>query len=257
MMRINNLKQTIKDGGYAIGTFVKSTDPAIVEILGFSGLDFFVLDNEHVAMSRDSMVNMLRSADASGIVPIVRVRENKQVEILQALDSGALGVQVPNVDTKEEALSLIESVKYSPLGKRGFSPTTRAAAYGLLDKNAYVRLSNEQTLVVAHCETVTCMDNLDDILTLENLDVIFIGPMDLSQSLGVMGEANHPKVLESIDLIIRKVIKAKKAVGIVSSPAQAQDYIARGVQYLLVSTDQGMVSTAAQKIVKDIKEGSK
>lgn len=255
MMRSNKLKRMIREGGYAIGTFVKSNDPAVVEILGYSGLDFFVLDNEHVAMSRDSMVNMIRSADSAGIVPIVRVRENRQVEILQALDSGALGVQVPNVDTKEEAAELVESVKYSPIGKRGFSPTTRAAAYGLLDKKSYVALSNDETLVVAHCETVKCMENLDEILELEHLDVVFIGPMDLSQSLGVMGQADHPKVVESIDYIIKKVINAKKAVGIVSSPAQAQDYISRGVQYLLVSTDQGMISSAAQKIVKDIKGG--
>ncbi len=254
MIRKNKLKQLIKDGGFAVGTFVKSNDPAIAEILGFSGLDFIVLDNEHVAMSRDSMINMIRSADSTGIVPIVRVRENRPVEILQALDAGALGVQVPNVDTKDEAASLIESVKYNPIGKRGFSPTTRAAAFGLMDKKEYVALSNQETLVVAHCETTTCMENLDEILTLEYLDVIFIGPMDLSQSLGVMGEANHPKVVESIELIINKVIGAGKAVGIVSSPAQADDYIKKGVQYLLISTDQGMIASTAQKIVADIKK---
>jgi len=254
MIRKNKLKQLIREGGYAVGTFVKSNDPAVAEILGYSGLDFIVLDNEHVAMSRDSMINMIRGADTAGIVPIVRVRENRPVEILQALDSGALGVQVPNVDTKEEAAALIESVKYNPIGKRGFSPTTRAAAYGLMDKKEYVALSNQETLVVAHCETTTCMDNLDEILTLDHLDVIFIGPMDLSQSLGVMGDASHPKVVESIEMIIRKVINAGKAVGIVSSPAQANDYIAKGVQYLLISTDQGMIASAAQKIVADIKK---
>lgn len=254
MIRKNKLKQLIREGGYVIGTFVKSNDPANAEILGFSGMDFIVLDNEHVAMSRDSMVNMIRGADSAGIVPIVRVRENRPVEILQALDSGALGVQVPNVDTKDQAVALVESVKYNPIGKRGFSPTTRAAAYGLMDKKEYVALSNQETLVVAHCETTTCMENLDEILTLDHIDVIFIGPMDLSQSLGVMGEANHPKVVESIEMIIKKVLSVGKAVGIVSSPAQASEYIAKGVQYLLISTDQGMIAASAQKIVADIKK---
>lgn len=253
MIRVNAIKQIIKDGGYAVGSFVKSNDPSIVEILGYSGLDFIVLDNEHVAMSRDSMVNMIRSADTTGIVPIVRVRENRSVEILQALDSGALGVQVPNVDTYEQAFDLVQSVKYNPIGKRGFSPTTRAAAYGLMDKKAYVSMSNQETLVVAHCETTTCMENLEKILELEYLDVIFIGPMDLSQSLGVMGEANHPKVVESIDWIIKTVLKANKAVGIVSSPGEAKAYIEKGVQYLLISTDQGMIASSAQKIVSEIK----
>ncbi|RQD71201.1 MAG: 2-dehydro-3-deoxyglucarate aldolase [Tindallia sp. MSAO_Bac2] len=250
MIRKNNVKEIIKSGKSAVGTFLKSNDPSIAEVVGLAGFDFFVLDNEHVAMSRDSMVNMLRAADAVGVDPIVRVRENATVEILQALDAGALGVQVPNVDTKQEAQDVISAVKYTPIGKRGFSPTTRAAGYGFMDKKEYVETSNEETLVVCHCETVQCIENLDAILTLDHLDVIFIGPMDLSQSLGVMGEANHPKVLESIDLIINKVKKANKAVGIVSAPSKVQEYIDRGVQYLLVGTDQGMIAAGAAQTLK-------
>ena len=249
-MRNNKVKQIIKNGENAVGTFIKSNDPAVAEIIGLAGFDFFVLDNEHVAMSRDSMVNMIRAANVVGIDPIIRVRENATVEILQALDAGALGVQVPNVDTKQEAADVISAVKYTPIGKRGFSPTTRAAGYGFTDKKEYVQKSNEETLVVCHCETVTCMENLDEILQLEHLDVIFIGPMDLSQSLGVMGEANHPKVLESIDVIINKVKKSNKAVGIVSPASKVQEYIDRGVQYLLVGTDQGMIAGSAAQTLK-------
>jgi 4-hydroxy-2-oxoheptanedioate aldolase len=255
MIRENKLKKIIKDGGYAIGTFVKMNDPASVEILGLSGLDFFVLDNEHVAMNRESMTNIVRAADAADIVPIVRVRENYQVEILQALDAGALGVQVPNVDTKEQAEYMVDSVKYNPIGKRGFSPTTRAAAYGLSDKKEYVKKSNENTLIVSHCETVECIKNLDDILKIKEIDVIFIGPMDLSQSLGVIGEANNPKVIEAIDLIIEKVKAANKAIGIVSTPEKAPEYIKRGVQYLLISTDQGMIASTAKQILKVVEGG--
>lgn len=257
MLRENVVKKKIKEGGYVIGTFVKFSDPSIVEILGLVGFDFFVLDNEHVAMNRESMVSMVRSADVTGIVPIVRVRENRQVEILQALDAGALGVQVPNVDTLEEATSVVNSVKYNPVGKRGFSPTTRAAAYGLNDIKEFVKESNENTLIVSHCETVDCINNLDAILKLEQIDIIFIGPMDLSQSLGVTGEANHPKVIEAIELIINKCKAANKAVGITSTPEKAAEYIKRGVQYLLISTDQGMVVSAGKNIIKIVNENAK
>ena len=253
MMRENSVKKKIKNGEYVIGTFVKMNDPSSVEILGLAGFDFFVLDNEHIAMNRESMVNMIRAAGSVNIVPIVRVRENNQVEILQVLDAGALGVQVPNVNTKEEAQYLIDSVKFDPIGKRGFSPTTRAASYGMNPIKKFVEESNANTLVVAHCETVTCMENLDEILKLENLDIIFIGPMDLSQSLGVIGEVNHPKVLESIDMIIKKVLAAGKAVGIVASAAQAEEFIEKGVQYLLISTDQGMIAGAAKQIIQQTK----
>ena len=116
------------------------------------------------------MVRFVRSADVTGIVPIERVRENRQVEILQALDAGALGVQVPNVDTIGDAKSLVNSVKYNPIGKRGFSSTTRAAAYGLFDIKEYVKKSNENTIIVSHCETVDCINNLDEILKLDQMD---------------------------------------------------------------------------------------
>lgn len=257
MIRENILKRKIKEGAFAIGTFVKMNDPSVVEILGLIGFDFFVLDNEHVAMSKESMVSMIRGADVTNIVPIVRVRKNEDVEILQALDAGALGVQVPNVDTEQEALLLAASVKYDPVGKRGFSPSVRAAKYGLLDKKEYVKFANENTLIVSHCETVECVNNLDKILVIPEIDVIFIGPMDLSQSLGVIGEANHPKVLECIDTIIKKTKAAGKAVGIVSTPAQAAEYVARGVQYLLISTDQGMIVSSGQQILKQVKDSTK
>lgn len=253
LIKENKLKKIFKEGGYAIGTFVKFNDPSIAEILGVVGYDFFVLDNEHVTMNRESMVDMIRGANTTDIVPIVRVRKNEDVEVLQALDSGALGVQVPNVDTGEEAATLVRYAKYTPQGTRGFSPSVRAAHYGLMDKFEYVKFANDNTLVVSHCETITCVENLDHILKIPEIDVIFIGPMDLSQSLGVIGQASHPLVLETIDLIIKKVIAAGKVVGIVATADTAQSYIDRGVQYLLVGTDQGMIATSGKNTLKKIK----
>lgn len=253
MLRKNNVKKIIKEGGYAVGTFVKISDPSVVEILGLIGFDFFVLDNEHVSMNKETMVSMIRGADSTGIVPIVRVRKNADVEVLQALDSGALGVQVPNVDSFEQAENLVSYVKYNPIGKRGFSPSVRAAHYGLYDKKEYVKDANENTLIVSHCETVECVNNLDEILKVSEIDVIFIGPMDLSQSVGVIGDAKHHKVIECIDTVIEKTKAAGKAVGIVSTVEEAHDYIKRGVQYLLISTDQGMIVSAGSQIIKKIK----
>jgi len=254
MIKENKLKKIIKNGGFVLGTFVKFNDPSIAEILGLVGYDFFVLDNEHVTMNRESMVEIIRGANTTDIVPIVRVRKNEDVEVLQALDSGAMGVQVPNVDTPEEASNLVQYSKYTPVGSRGFSPSVRAAHYGQMDKIEYVKFANENTLIVSHCETVTCVENLDEILKIPEIDVIFIGPMDLSQSLGVIGQATHPKVVKTIETVIKKVKASGKAVGIVSTAEKAKDYIAKGVQYLLVGTDQGMVAAAAKNNIKKIKE---
>jgi 4-hydroxy-2-oxoheptanedioate aldolase len=256
-LRKNAVKKALKEGKVCIGTFVKMSDPSSVEILGLAGFDFFVLDNEHVAMNREAVTNLLRASDISGIVPIVRVRENTPVEIMQALDAGALGVQVPNVDTYEEAKLAVESFKYAPKGSRGFAPTHRAAAYGFMDKLEYIRMANEEILTIIHCETMKSFENLDKILKLEELDVVFIGPMDLSQSLGadIIGRDNHPRLLEVIDSIIEKVTRAGKTVGTVaSSPEAAKKLVEKGVKYIPVSSDQGMIGQVAKKIISELKK---
>ena len=254
MIRENKIKKILKNGGNVIGTFVKMNDPASVEILGLVGFDFIVVDNEHVAMNKDDMFNLIRSADVTGIVPIIRVRENIPVEILQALDAGALGVQVPNVDTKNDVCNVVKSAKYAPIGNRGFSPSNRSAGYGTIDKQQFVKQANDNTLVVCHCESVTSINNLDEILLEEELDVVFIGPMDLSQSLGIIGQANHPKLLESVDVIIKKVLAHDKIVGMVApNTTKVKELIAKGVRYIMISSDQGMIASLGKKYIREIK----
>lgn len=241
-MKCNRLKHTLQHKGNAIGTFVKFCDPASVEILALAGFDFFVLDTEHVGMDRQELLHILRAAEASGITPIVRVKENNQVEILQNLDFGYLGVQVPNVDTPEQAARLVESVKYTPLGNRGLSPSVRACCYGAMPVREYTETANRETLIVSHCETVECVNNLDAILQVDGIDVIFIGPMDLSQSLGIPGETGSKTVQDCIAGIKRKVLASSKALGTTAAtPEAARDLIAQGVQYILLGSDQSMM----------------
>jgi 4-hydroxy-2-oxoheptanedioate aldolase len=243
------VKEKLLRGEAVLGTFIKLYDPTVVELFGLLGFDFFVIDNEHVAMSRERMVGLLRASDISGIVPIVRVRENRPVEILQALDEGALGVMVPQVDHKEEALTAIRSIKYAPAGERGYAPTHRAAGYGTMDPVAYAQMSNEMTLSICYCETVQSMKHLADICSVEDLDVIFIGPLDLSQSLGVIGQPKHPKVVEAMERIIRGVRASGKAVGTIASDMEeAARLIDLGVQYITISSDLGMIGSAGKRL---------
>ncbi len=257
MVRENKVKQKLKNGEVVIGTFVKTTDPSVVEILGNTGMDFFVIDSEHVSYNPETITNLVRASDLTGIVPIVRVKEATAVNIMQALDTGALGYHAPNVDTPEQAEIAVSAGRYAPLGNRGFAPTHRAANYGMMDKQEYIDKANKEILTILHCETMEAVKNLDEILKQEELDVIFIGPMDLSQSLGreVMGQRNHPKLLETIDLIIDKVRKAGKAVGTVAgTPEMAKELIEKGVQYIPMSSDQGMIAGMAKKFVQEMKK---
>lgn len=241
-MRKNMLKEKIRNGESAIGIFVKLTDPAVPELLALAGFDFFVLDTEHVAVDREQLTNIVRAADAAGITPIVRVRENQQVEILQNLDLGYAGVQVPNVDTAQEARDLVSYVKYTPLGVRGLSPSVRACDYGTCGVQEYIDAANDNTMVISHCETKTCVENLDEVLKVEGIDVIFIGPMDLSQSYGVPGNTADPEVKAAIETVTAKTLAAGKAVGTVAgTPEAAKNLIAKGVQYILLASDQGMI----------------
>lgn len=241
-MRENLLKKRLQAGESAIGTFVKLTDPAVPELLALAGFDFFVLDSEHVAVDREQLTNIVRAADAAGITPLVRVRENQQVEILQNLDLGYAGVQVPNVDTPRQARDLVSYVKYTPLGVRGLSPSVRACDYGTCGVQEYIDTANDNTMIVSHCETRECVKNLDEILQVEGIDVIFIGPMDLSQSYGVPGNTAHPAVRDAIATIKAKTLASGKAVGTVAANAEAaKKLIAEGIQYILLASDQGMI----------------
>lgn len=253
-MRQNKLKERIVRGESVIGTFVKINDPLVVEVLALAGFDFFVLDNEHVAMDREQLTNIVRAAEAFGITPLVRVRENQQVEILQNLDLGYMGVQVPNVDTPEQARRMVASVKYTPLGVRGLSPSVRACNYGTCKVPEYIEAANANTMVVSHCETGECVKNLDEILKIDGIDVIFIGPMDLSQSLGCPGDTGCELVKSTIDTIFEKVGKSGKAIGTVAGNVDAaRKLIERGAQYILLSSDQGMILNWGKNTLEQIR----
>ncbi len=253
-MRENALKKKIKNGESAIGTFVKMTDASIPEILALAGFDFFVLDTEHVAVDREQLTNIVRAADAAGITPIVRVRENNQVEILQNLDLGYAGVQVPNVDSPEEARDLVSYVKYTPYGVRGLSPSVRACGYGTCGVQEYIDAANANTMVISHCETKACVECIDEVLKVEGLDVIFIGPMDLSQSYGVPGRPGEPEVQAAIKTVTQKTLAAGKAVGTVAgTPEAAKKLIEQGVQYILLASDQGMIVKWGRNAIAQIR----
>ena len=255
MIRENKIKRMLKEQKSVIGTFVKTNDPAVVEVLGLSGFDFVIIDNEHTAMNIESTVHLIRAANLTGMAPVVRVRENHPAEILQALDAGALGVQVPQVNTKDQAVQVVESVKYAPLGKRGYAASQRSAMYGFMNPAEYAERSNEETLISCYCETAEAIRNLDQILQVEQIDVIFIGPYDLSQALGVLGQTDHPLVLKAIDEITEKVRAANKAVGIIASDAgQAEHWIQKGIHYISLSSDLGMISALGKQYLRHLRK---
>ena len=254
MIKENKVKKMLKEGKSVIGTFVKITDPCTVELISNAGFDVIIIDNEHTSMSKETVVNLIRTADATGIVPITRVRENSRQQILQALDAGSFGVMIPETATKEDVELVVSRAKYAPLGNRGYSASQRSANYGMMNPKEYAELSNANTMVVVYCETMEAINNLDAMLAVEGFDVLFVGPFDLTQALGVIGEPNHPKVLETIDMIVKKVRAAGKAAGIIASDAEkAKALIAQGFQLIIVGSDQNFIQTLGKQYIKAIK----
>ena len=233
---------------------MKITDPAVVEIMGFAGFDFVIIDAEHGPISMENAQNMIRAAETTNITSIIRVANNDESLILRALDIGAQGVEIPQINCKSDALRAVKSVKYSPQGERGVCRYIRAANYSSMDKFKYFKYANKETMIIAHIEGIEGINNLDEILLVSGIDVIFIGPYDLSQSLGVTGEVNHPLVIEKMKEVVLKCKQNKVAVGTFADDVEtAKFWISLGVQYMSFSVDVGILYNANKNIMNKLK----
>jgi len=198
-MRDNLTKRALRDGEAVFGCFVRYPDPTLVEVVTYHGWDFVIFDGEHGTLEPRECENLVRSAELHDVTPIVRVPTNQPHVILRLMDTGAQGLHVPWVGDAEDAERAVRSVKYQPRGQRGLAGV-RAADYGQRGPLAeYVRRANDETLVVVHVETASAVDQVDEIAAVDGIDVVFLGPADLSQSLGVPGEVRHPLVLEHME----------------------------------------------------------
>ena len=215
-MRKNLTKEKIKGGKAAYGVFVPMGCPTIVEIIGHIGFDFVIFDAEHGPMTAESCEHMVRAADCVNLTPIIRVAMNIRQNILRYLDTGALGVLMPQISSGAEVETVIESVKYPPEGRRGLA-AVRAANYGLTGPLAdYVKEANQETMVIIQVETMQAIDNLDEILAVPGTDVIFIGPSDLSSAMGYPGQINHPEVQKMIVYLVNEIRTAGKVAGTIA-----------------------------------------
>jgi len=212
-MRKNSTKEKIKQGGVAYGVFMTGYGPTTVEMLGHIGFDFVILDAEHSPIDIESCENMVRAAESANITPLIRVAINIRQNILRYLDTGAMGVQIPMVENKEDAQAVVESVKYPPEGQRGLAGV-RAADYGIpRPLGEYVKDANRETMTIVQIETVKAAGNIKEILTVPGIDVFFIGPNDLSSAMGYPGQQNHPEVQKLISYLVNEIRAAGKAAG--------------------------------------------
>lgn len=243
------LRYRIGRGDTVFGTFMKLPCPQIVEILGLAGLDFAIFDTEHGPLTFESIEMLTQAAEVAGISPLVRVYENDPALISRALDLGAEGVLVPHMSTSDDAAQLVKASRFHPEGSRGICRYVRAARFSSMDRHEYFRKANQDTLVVAMIEGREGVANLDSILEVPGIDVVFVGPYDLSQALGVPGEISNPIVTDAMSDIAGKAQARKVALGtFADDPETALHWARSGVQFIAVSVDVGLIYQAAKTL---------
>jgi len=200
----NILRERIATGKPIYGTFVTTTDPAMVEIVALAGFDYAIIEAEHAAMGLETMTNHLRAAQARGIGSLVRVPVNAEHEILRVLEAGADGVFVPHVATKAEAEQAVRAARYFPKGSRGVYDNTRAgdySAHGLPGYQEYTDRQNDQVVLVILIEDREGVENIEEIAAVPGIDVIIFGPADLTYSMGLPGTVGHPEIGKAMERV--------------------------------------------------------
>jgi 4-hydroxy-2-oxoheptanedioate aldolase len=249
----NWLKRKLNNKYTVLGPFCKLSEPAIYEIAGLAKFDFAIIDMEHGPISFETAQNLIRTCELVGLSPVIRVPKNEDYFILKALDIGAHGVQVPEINTKEQAQKLVKASRYYPQGNRGVCRFVRAAEYSSKSKEEYFNTANENVVVIAHIEGKEGIDNLSAILDVEGIDIVFIGPYDLSQSLGITGQTNHPKLVNTMKNIVNEAIGKNKIVGtFVESPSVALTWMKQGILYISYSVDVGLILDKFTDVVNSI-----
>jgi 4-hydroxy-2-oxoheptanedioate aldolase len=236
--RANLAKAKLKAGETVYGCFLRYPEPGLAEVMGYHGWDFLAFDAEHGTIEPRTCENLVRAAELRGVTPIVRVTTNQPHVILRLLDTGAQGLQVPWVNSAAEADAAVQAVKYHPRGKRGLA-NMRAADYGQTGTlGEYVRQANQETLIVVQIETAQAVEALPAIAAVPDIDVLFIGPADLSNSLGFPGETTRPEVKAAMDRIVSVAKEARVPLGIqVATATQAREWRDRGARYILCSLE--------------------
>jgi len=214
-MRSRNrvLEKLEKNGPVLIGSPTPMVTPKITELIGRVGFDCIWIDAEHQDMDDHDIFNMCLGARASGAEPMVRLQKGDYWSYFRPLEIGATGIMVPHVKTGEEAELIVRNAKYAPMGLRGIDCVEAPADYGMADPIEYMKWANENTFICVQIEDKEAVPNIDEIAAVEGIDILFIGPSDLSQSFGTPLQFESPKVKEVFDLVASATKKHGKAWG--------------------------------------------
>ena len=227
-MRKNKVKAKLNRGEVAVVLSGQMT-PDIVDWLGPLGFDGVWIEGEHGPVDYKDIPDLTRAADIWGMTSVVRVNQNVPGVIYRTLDVGAQGIVVPHVNTRDEAQEVVKAGKFAPIGERGMFGSRQS--YGV---DNYFAEANDHSLLVVLIEDIVAVNNLDEILTVDDIDVFFVAPSDLAQSMGYIGQVGHPDVAGVIDGALEKIVASGRNPGALATDDNVEAFIAQGVKFLMI-----------------------
>lgn len=244
------MKETI------IGSWINTASPIVAEVMSASGFDFLVVDAEHSAVDMNDCLHLFQAIKAGNpqCIPMVRMPGNAYQDTKRYLDAGAMGVIAPLITTREEAELLIHSVKYPPVGRRGVG-YGRSHGYGF-DFDEYMAKANTDTFVCIQLEHIKAVENIDEIFSVKGINAAFIGPYDLSASMGLTAQFDHPDYERAVQTILDKCREYSIMPGIhvvQPNPHEAQERVKQGFRMIAYSLDITMIGTASREGIKSIR----
>jgi len=248
------VKEKLARGEVVFGSFLQLPTPDVVEIFGMAGFDLVILDSEHGPMGFERLQDMARAADVRGLGTVVRIPAGAHQRILSVLEIETSGVVVPHVNDAEAASAVIREAKYFPLGRRGLATTTRAGDYGTVDIAEYCRRANEGTLVIVQIENLAAADKSAEIAAVEGIDMLLVGPRDMSQSAGEPGNVDHPDVVAAMEKVAASARECGKVAStFAGSLPFAQRALDMGFRTIFYGADTIMMSNAVRDTMQQLR----
>ncbi|SDK98978.1 HpcH/HpaI aldolase family protein [Natronincola ferrireducens] len=250
----NKVKWMLKDKKKTIGAWLQIGSPFTSEIFAKAGFDWLMIDMEHGPGDIMTLISQLQAMSKYGTVPLVRAPWNDFVAIKKILDAGVYGILVPYVNNKKEAEAAVAACRYPTMGVRGVAPSPRAGGFGMNSAN-YLENANNEIMVMVAIETPEAVENIEEIVQVENLDGIFIGPMDLATSMGSFCNPNSQEVKEAISKVEKAVLKTDKFLGTVAGNIeQATVLYEKGYSFVVTMSDSTTLGKLAINTVKQFRE---
>jgi 2-keto-3-deoxy-L-rhamnonate aldolase RhmA len=248
----NKLKRDLVAGKVCIGATVTLNSPVVAELMAHIGLDWLWFETEHTSMSVDSVLTMLQATNGSDITTVVRVPWNDKTMIKRILDTGPDGIIIPLINSREEAEAAVRAMKYPPRGERG-AGLSRAQTYGL-NMGDYLATADEEVTTIAMIEHIRAVENINEIIAVDGIDSVMIGALDLSGSMGLLGETSHPKVEEAVQTVLAACKAGGMPCGIIAGLADvANERIAQGFTNIILGIDVLFLSSAIQSQLSQVR----